>query len=408
MRILILHRYPPDQVLGTNPSFTAMLDALRDIKVHSVLLTYRGETPLSASGVRHVEIPWRFVRGNPLNKVGLSVLWLVLAPLYAAWLTRRERIDLVYCDDSIPYYGYLAQLLTPRRCKVVMRLGDLQTGYLLASQGSLKQLAFRFMHGVEVFTWKRLHGLVPISESFRRYVEAKGIAPDKQEVVLESIDLEGFYPQPSDARREFGIADDEILVMFHGAIEKTKGVEILVRAAVSLVPRHPKLRFMVVGDGTQLAMVRDLVRQSGLEERILLPGWVPYARMPLFLNAADLGIALRNDNMANNFVVTTALMQYWACEKPLLAPDLESVRDILEPGVNGLLFVPGDSESLAAGIERMIDLRDDWPDMGRKGREMVLSLFEKSRIGKRMVEALQHFQAPARPGRADAAEGARS
>jgi glycosyltransferase involved in cell wall biosynthesis len=370
-----------------------MLQALQSINAHCVLLSYRGETTLQMPGIRHAQIPFRFVRGNPLNKVALSVLWLLLAPLYAACIARKENIGLIYCDDSIPYYGYLAKLLIGKRHQVVMRLGDLQTGYLFASQGSLKQLAFKILHGVEVYTWRRLDGLVPISESFRRFVTAKGIPPQRQAVVLESIDLEGFLPLPTGVRKEFGISEDETLVMFHGAIEKAKGVETLVRAAEELLPRRPSLRFMVVGDGTQLAGIRDLVRQLGLEERVLLPGWIPFARMPLFLNAADIGIALRNANMANNFVVTTALMQYWACEKPLLAPDLESVRDIVQPGVNGLLFTPGDPHALASAIERMLQLRADWPEMGRKGREMVVDLFEKSKIGKRMVEALQLFHA---------------
>jgi glycosyltransferase involved in cell wall biosynthesis len=103
-----------------------------------------------------------------------------------------------------------------------------------------------------------------------------------------------------------------------------------------LEKKYKKLKFVVLGSGTDFPRTQLLVKNLGLSN-LILTGWVPYKDVPEYINACDIGIALRANNMANNFVVTTALMQYYACKKPVIAPGFEAIKEICKAFHDGSL-----------------------------------------------------------------------
>src|SRR2546427_4546063 len=72
-------------------------------------------------GVEIVALPFTLRRNRPLDKYLKSVIFLFLTPFIARVVRQDERILGVYCDDSLPFYGYLVKKLTNRR--VILRLG---------------------------------------------------------------------------------------------------------------------------------------------------------------------------------------------------------------------------------------------------------------------------------------------
>lgn len=394
MKVLVLHRYPIDLVIGTNPSFPSMLELLNEKVDEIFFLSFKGNSRTDYPHISFEELCFSFDRSNPFDKTLKSFMWLVLAPIAAWKLARKKNLEFIYCDDSFPFYPSITKLLAGKRCKVFMRLGDLQTGYFLADQGVIKNIFFHIFHSIEVMTWKFIDGIIALSNPFKNYVEKKGVDPKKVSVVKESINLDFFYPSKSNLREAYKIDEDACIIMFHGAIEKSKGVEVLLAAAEKLLPTHPNLYFFIVGSGTTFNTIKAKVERNSFKQRIILTGWVDFKKIPFFINGADVGIALRNDNMANHFVVTTALMQYWACEKPVLAPKLDSIKEIVVDGKNGVLFDGGNSNDLAEKIECMLKIKDTWASMGKHGRKVVQANFEKTKIAKEMVEVLERLSKP--------------
>lgn len=394
MKVLVLHRYPIDLVIGTNPSFPIMLELLNEKVDEIFFLSFKGNSKEVYPDITFEEVDFSFDRSNSFDKILKSFMWVILAPIATWKLAQRNKFRFIYCDDSFPFYPSIIKLLMKKRCEVIMRLGDMQTGYFLADQGILKSILFHIFHSIEIMTWKYIDRIVAISNPFKKYVGSKGIDLRKVAVVKESINLDFFFPEESKLREEYKIGKDATIIMFHGAIEKSKGVEVLVAAAKKLIVTHPNLYFFIIGNGTAFNTIKAKVEKGTLKQRIILTGWVDFKKIPYFINGADIGIALRNDNRANHFVVTTALMQYWACEKPVLAPNLDSIKEIVIEGENGIMFDGGNSNDLAAKIECMLKMKNKWAYMGENGRKIVRVDFEKTKIAKEMVEVLTQFSKP--------------
>jgi glycosyltransferase involved in cell wall biosynthesis len=386
MRVLILHRYNVDEAIGTNASLIPMLTSLSNLAEKVVYLSYKGINN-KPNNIIFESINLKLNRGSSLDKIIKSLLWLILSPIKSFFLVRKYNIDFIYCDDSLPYYPYLIKLIIQRKkCKVVMRLGDLQTGYIFANQGFFHRIAFKLFHSLEVYVWNNIDGIIPISYPMKNYLLLNKIK-NNMPVVKESINMLDFCKKKSNVLHKFGINENDIVVMFHGALEKAKGVDVLVNAASIMEQTHNNLKFVIVGNGTEYGRIKTKVLNMGLSN-VILTGWVNFKEMPEYINSSDIGIALRSDNMGNNFVVTTALMQYLACEKPLIVPELEATKEIINDSKNGVFYTPGSPESLVSNIEKIISYKHKWKEMGRLGRETVQENFSHYEVGMHMSQVL--------------------
>ena len=391
MRIAVLHRYPASQVIGTNASFPSFLKELKN-RGHKVFyLTYKSpQKEKQIPGISYRELPLYFFRGDRKDKLIKTILWIFLAPLKSWQIKRKDKVGLFYCDDSVPYYGFFTKILVGKT-KVVIRLGDLQSGYNFADQGIIKGVLFKLALALERLMWKKLDGLVAISQSFAEFVKKWGIKERKIKVVEESIDLEKFQPRKKGTlKTKFSIKGSP-LVMFHGALLPCKGLETFIRSIPPVLKKIPSVVFVVAGGGAEERKLKKIGRKLTNQKKLFFTGWYDHWDLPGFLGDVDIGVVMRSSNMANNFVVTTCLLELWASEKPVVVPDLAAMRGVVKEGINGLFFKPDDKRELAKKLIYLIENKSLWKKLGENGRKTARKYFDKDLIGKKMVDTLERL-----------------
>ena len=391
MRIAVLHRYPASQIVGTNASFPSFLKELKN-RGHKVFyLTYKSpQKEKQIPGVSYRELPLYFFRGDRKDKLIKTILWIFLAPLKSWRIKKKDKIEVFYCDDSVPYYGFLTKLLVGKT-KVIIRLGDLQSGYKFADQGFLKGILFKVSLFVERLMWQKVDGLVAISQSFAEFIEKQRLKRGKIKVVEESIDLEKFKERKNGVlRKKFSIKDYP-LIIFHGALLSCKGLEAFIKATDLVLKKIPSAIFVIAGGGEEEERLKKLGTKLIRKKKLLFTGWYDHNELPGFLQDADIGVVMRSSNMANNFVVTTCILELWANGKPVIVPNLAAMRKVVKEGFNGMFFIPDDKDDLARKILYLINNKSLWRVLGENGRKTARKYFEKNLIGKKMVETLEEF-----------------
>jgi glycosyltransferase involved in cell wall biosynthesis len=379
-KILILHRYCQEEALSTNASLTSLFKSLIDLDYQVFFTSFSGKNNIGIKGVIYEPINLKLNRGSAYDKVIKSLAWVLLAPYKVFRLSRNYDFDIIYCDDSLPFYPALCKVVSLGKSKVIMRLGDLQTGYLFASRQFIPNLFFHLFHSIEKISWKIVDGIIPISNPMKAFIRSSG-AKNTLDVVKESVNLLSFQTQSEiNPLVKWGVLPTETVAMFHGAIERAKGIEVLLFAAKALALKYKDLRFVIIGDGTDYKRIQNLVRELEIKN-VILTGWIQFSDVSAFIKNCSFGIALRSDNMANNFVVTTALMQYYTCQKPVIAPSLEAIKEVCIDGISGFTFIPGSPESLIFAIDSMMDQRNNWGKFGRSGRDLVSENFDSHRVG---------------------------
>lgn len=147
-----------------------------------------------------------------------------------------------------------------------------------------------------------------------------------------------------------------------------KALERIVEAAPAVLRRTPGARFLLIGKGPDEEKLRERVRSLGLESKFAFRPW-----------AADVFTALEDIDI---FVMTslregcpTALLEAMAVKRPIVASDIEGIRDLVTNGSNGLLVDTSDPAELAGAVNTLCSDPAGTVKMGQKGFDTVLNSF---------------------------------
>jgi glycosyltransferase involved in cell wall biosynthesis len=202
--------------------------------------------------------------------------------------------------------------------------------------------------------------------------------PERIEVIPNGIDPAAFenLPERRAARAELALPLDEPLVVCVARLSPEKGHAVLF-AAMERVNAH----LLVVGEGPERSRLERLSHQPALAGRVHFAGTVLDLRVSLA--AADL-FALASSEESQGI----ALVEAMAAGLPVVASRVGGIPEVVDEGVTGTLFVPGDSEELARVLGRA--LRDEpWRvAAGERGREVVRRRFSIAERAKRIEELL--------------------
>lgn len=322
MKICLLHRYPADRIKETNAAFPSLQAKGIDV------LTFKKFDRLS----KHF---WK------------SLLWILYAPL----LVIGKGYDVIYCDDSYPFYPALVKLVS-LRSKVVIRIGDFHLMYYYSG------LAYRFLHFFEKITWRMVDCILPISGEMYGYIVGKIPYWVGLKTILDPVDPKDF---PQTDHLDFGY------IMFHGVLTRNKNVDVFLEAA----KRLPDRTFIIVGDGPDMKRLEYLCPPN-----VHFTGWVAHDHVSDYINGCAIGVALRSDNPGNQYVVTSPFLQYGCMGKPCLVTR-RTVYGSYEWQFDGV-------DELVEKIEAI----SKRPEEGAKLRKYVLENHDAEKIADQIFEVL--------------------
>lgn len=175
-----------------------------------------------------------------------------------------------------------------------------------------------------------------LSEQMAPY--AKGI-----ELLPNGIELSGYQAEASTTVKP----DLVWLRAFCRIYNPELAVDILAR----LKEEFPQLHLTMVGsdkDGS-LASVQTRATESGVADRLELPGGVPKNEVPVWLSKGC--IFLNTTNVDN---APVSVIEAMACGLCVVSTNVGGLPYLLEDGIDALLVPPNDAEAMAAAVRRIL------------------------------------------------------
>ncbi len=277
----------------------------------------------------------------------------VLQPEFAQW-----RPNFIYERYSLFGYAGLEladQLQVPLLLEVNAPLRQEQERY---RQLELKQAA----DAIERRVLTGAGNLLVVSEALAEYAVGLGVEPQNIEVLPNAVDVERFNPNVPLSRLIDKTRADEKLVGFVGSLKLWHDVDTLVEAVRQLHAEDETYRLLIVGDGPRW---HDL---KALDESFLnLIGAVAHDQVPGLLTAMDV-IAVPYAAEGDPYFSPIKLFEAMAVGKPVVGARVGQVAEIIEDGVNGLLYDPGNAADLATKIRLVFGSADRGTGLGQEAR----------------------------------------
>jgi glycosyltransferase involved in cell wall biosynthesis len=226
---------------------------------------------------------------------------------------------------------------------------------------------------------------ITVADAMKSQYLAAGIGrPEQYTKIFSGFPLEPFLAAKNDLelRKKLGIAPDDFVVGKIARLFKLKGHDDLFAAAPGLVRQHPKIKFLLVGDGEWRTRFENLAKSLGLEKHFIFTGLVQPNEVPKYVGIMDalVHLSLREG-------LPRALPQALAAAKPVVAYDCDGAREACLDGETGFLIRPGDLKSL---IEKITLLANDdglRKKFGHSGADFVRENFAV----EKMVDAIYHL-----------------
>ncbi len=179
--------------------------------------------------------------------------------------------------------------------------------------------------------------------------------------------------------------DDRPTIVFVGRIAPSKGVDLLLAAALALVGQLPDLRLRLVGQGEApfLELLGETARAAGFPRLLELAGPVPSASLPGELCRADVFAAPSLYEGGPGLVYLEAM----ACGLPVIACEGSGASEVVRPGENGRLVEPGDVGSLASCLRSLLEDHEECRALGQRARDYVLREAD-TRVAVRRLESI--------------------
>ncbi len=218
----------------------------------------------------------------------------------------------------------------------------------------------RFYEWLGVQCEKRMDAVIALCEDYRRRLIRRGVRADRIRVVHVGTDPAALPSSGRDCRAEWGVGRDEVLIVQVGRLSPEKNPALFIEAAKRLAPRLPQARFVLVGDGSLMAPLRALAGPLG--DRLVFAGYVK--DVGCVFSAADIVV-----NCSTTEGLPGVLLEAGAMGLPAVATAVGGVSEIIDEGVTGFLCASGDTEAVAAAIERLVQdpaLRRSMGDAARK------------------------------------------
>jgi glycosyltransferase involved in cell wall biosynthesis len=222
------------------------------------------------------------------------------------------------------------------------------------------------------------------------------------------------YPKvdTNSLRHNLGL-DDAKVIGSVGRLSAVKNFKVLVDCGRIVLKKRKDVKFVLVGGGIQYDYLKEYIEFLGLENRFIITGWRSDARN--ILGLFDVFVCTSIQESFGNSLVEASL-----AGKPVVAPNIDGIPEIVKSGINGELLVPRvpfgkdtavpmdvfprkvlvggelsspmaiDPEELALTLLKLISDSETRVRYGRTGKRLAIRRFSLKRYLSRIMNVYEH------------------
>ncbi|MFC1933562.1 glycosyltransferase [Chloroflexota bacterium] len=206
--------------------------------------------------------------------------------------------------------------------------------------------------------------------------KSMGVSEDRIRIIPHGVDLAEFknLPERGEFRRKNSLGDVPRLILYLGRINKTKGLDLLVRAFADIAKLLDDIRLVIAGaDDGYLRALKGLTNELRIGEKILFTGPL-YGRQKL-----EAYVDCDVYTLPSSYeIFGITILEACACGVPVIVSDRCGLADVID-GQAGLV-VPYNKDRLRDALLHMLNDDKMRLKFGKKGELLVREKFNWEKL----------------------------
>lgn len=305
-------------------------------RVSGLCLSYRtkGEGRFVASGGNDCSVDWFSMN---LGRFVLPGFMRYLHELDA--MIRDFRPDIIFAGSDAVHCIVGKRYATKHNIPCVLDLYDNFESFALSKTPGV---LYWFRKAVS-----EADGICCVSDQLRRYVTTSYQPSGVVITLTNGVPANLFEPQDKIAsRRELGLPHDAVLIGTAGALNKNRGIGLLLDGYAKLSADDPDIHLVLAGP---------------LDSRIRLPddsgvhylGELAYEKIPALFSALDVGVICNFESEFGKYCFPLKAYEMMACDLPIVAANVGVMAELLSEFPQHL-YSPGDVVTLIEAIRSQL------------------------------------------------------
>ncbi len=175
-------------------------------------------------------------------------------------------------------------------------------------------------------------------------------------------------------------------IAYCGNMREVDGISILIKAFAQIAPKYLDYKLLLAGVSDEMEAQKKLVKEKGLEDRVVFLGRLSRDEVPPFLSGASV-LALASPLSARaSATMPCKVGEYLCTKKPVVVTGQGELFKYLADGKNAFLAVPDSEDSFALKLDEVLSNYPRALGVAEEGFQVPLKYFNSTVQAQRIVE----------------------
>jgi len=285
---------------------------------------------------------------SPANYFMQYLIFFVLAFWKTISLSLKNQYDYYYYHNIPDFLVFIAlpQKIFGRK-KVILDIHD-PMSYSLQSKINKNQKSslIRFVRLVELLSWIFSDILITVNQRCKELIETRLKFKKDVLTVLNLPDKSIFKSSDIPTFSNF---ENRTVLLYCGTLTAWYGLDVAIRGLTIIKREIPDVLLCIIGTGTELNKLMDLIKNENLESSVLILNSMPQKELVPYIYNCSFGITTHLDVPFSKIYFSTKVAEFLYCDKMVICARTEGILDYFcEEDL--YYFTPGDHNDFAMKV----------------------------------------------------------
>lgn len=225
----------------------------------------------------------------------------------------------------------------------------------------LQTLTHRIIYPITKYIYIHSDAVVVYGDHVKRFLVSEGVSPERIFVANHAVDNQLYNAdittdEKSTLRKSLKIEGSDLVVLYLGRLEESKGIEYLLHGFKNL-KKYDNTVLVIAGTGNQENIIKQKAIELGINNQVRFPGYVDYSDAAKYFSLATIfvlpSISMSTGKEPWGLVINEAFNQ----GLPVVVSDAVGAASggLVEDGINGFVVPERDSTAITSAITDILD-----------------------------------------------------